>query len=248
MGNEQSKDVSGSTPPDRLAEIESRVEAADRLACELIAARSAGKKMRLGFIIAVLVVLFLYGMAFRGMMRRVGEELQGRAGGEIVQIIFMKEIQPAAMKTFRKVLPDFRKAFEEKGKEIMPKFAEKIQPELDKLVTNVEHGAKKQITDGLKSMTLKQESQLQEHFPELKDPKKVDAVIDNLNLAMGGAAGEVLVGRIEKAYDAIEAVYKRMIRFLPDDKRGLQRRMNERAADDWDYFLKQHLRVRPRTQ
>ena len=245
MGDEQSRDVSASTPPDRLAEIESRIEAVDRMARGVVAARRMGGRLRLGFVIGVLAILFFYGWAFMSLFQSVAAELRGQAGKQIVQVILKTEVLPVGKKMLDNLLPVYRKTFQEKGREKLPEIRKRIQPELETLGKNVREAAKEKITSGVKALAERQEAKIRAQLPEeLKHPKepkksemRIRAVIENLKKAVGQAAGEVLTDRVEKGYRELTAVYDRMTQFLPKDKQKLQRRLEKGTAGAWKSFV-----------
>ena len=238
MGQEQKKDASGSAPQGGLGDIQVRVEAADKAARQITAAKRTGRRLRVVFVIGVLLVLFFFGLAFYSMAANLGRgvmkpspEIQNIIGGMV-----RDDVAPEFQRAAESLLPTVRDVLTKKAKELMPKLMQEIRPQFELLVNNARREVEETLKSRLQSLAKKQESKLRDHFPELRDEKKVDAIVANMQFAVGSAASEVLVHRLEKGYDAIESVYRRMIQFLPDDQKELERRLKERWSDVWSSF------------
>jgi len=228
----------GSASTDRLETLQSRVAETERLARDVADLRRQGKWVRLGYVLVVLLMLTVFGILFY----RMGATFDKAGFLATLQMDmatnFLPKVRATALQTLQNVRPVYEKTFREKAEKVLPELGKKFQPEVESLYENARKVTQTELNAGMKRILGKQEAKLQEHFPELKDPEKLDAAVKNLNLAISAAAGDLLVTRLMKASDALERVHKTMMRMLPEDKRAWEKMRQDRRAQMWDHFLK----------
>jgi hypothetical protein len=239
MPEEQPKQSAGSGGPDRLSEIQARIDSLTKLTREYEMARLAGRRTRM----CVSIVIFLIALGFAFVLMSTAysfwhstkerEEFLGQLqarmlsteSGTLHEAIFMvREVAPV-------YADEARKQFSQEW----PSIRAKLKSEGDLFLAEVTAQAKTRLKARMEKIAKSAEARLKVEFKELKNDQTLGTVMGNVQKALENAALDVFEARAEKAKERILAVQKKALDFVapPADSETLVERMGKA----WDQFL-----------
>jgi len=236
MQEEPTKDGAGSAGPDRLTDLQDRVDGLSRLLDRWSDARVAARRTRIGVVIVLLLVLGVYGFfIFKSLVRFKNEDVPK----------FIAELNSQSVRMAYNKLPDltrragvltvvYRDELQDQLKTRAPQIKEKFLEEADTLSANVADTCQTKIEAKLAAMAQRQRERVMEAFPRLTDEAKRDIVMSNLETAFQDATLSLLEERVATGSEQLRATYDKILLFLPEgDREGHEQRMR----DAWDDFL-----------
>jgi hypothetical protein len=238
MPEEQTKQGAGSGGPDRLAEVQARIDGLTKLTQQYEAARIAARRTRMG--VSIVVVLIVLGFAavlistaysFWNAKKEREEflaQLQARMlsteSGTLHEVINM----------VREVAPVYADEAKKQFGQEWPSIQTKIHAEGDLFLADVTAQGKAKIKARLDKIANGAKKRLMVEFKELKNDQTLDTVMDNVQKALEDAVLDVFEGRTEKAKERLMAVQEKAFDFLPPESRDT---FVERMGKAWDRFL-----------
>ena len=223
----------GGGKSDRVSSLKTRVDELARLNQQLAESRAAGRRIRNGLMIVLLIVILgfvlgVYSMAKNYDTTTFMAEVQARMldpnSGTMYELI----------QVAHEVAPEYRAEFEKQFSAEWPKMQATLRSEGELFVKNVSESAEARVKGKIDAMVAQHTQRLQEAFPELKDEAKRDIVMKNLEKGFNEAVLAVLEGRADRAQDRLLAVQSKIVKFLPEQD---QADFGDRMSRVWNHFL-----------
>lgn len=242
MAEEQPKAAAGST--DELAGLKSRVDELGSLMTQWQAARSSAVKIRTVVVLVILIFIFGYGgMLLKTLMQagdpQYAEDLQQAALAQAKSMA--TNLRPKVLAAYRKLGPVYKEAALADFHAHKDEMVQKLYDEMDGLKESAITKFRSTFDQTLHGLLAKQRVKLQETFPELKTDADLDAVIENLEQALSGAAYDVLNKRVKKAHDRLLTATETTLELVPADRRV---QFHQRMTRFMDHVLTDTLDLR----
>lgn len=239
MPGEQPKQGAGSGGPDRLSEIQARIDELTKLVRQYEAARIAGRRTRTGISIVILLIV----LGFAAVLISTAYSFWN-AGKE--REAFLAQLQARmlstesgtlhdAMNMVREVAPVYADEARKQFSREWPGIRAKLQAEGDLFLADLRDQSKARIKARLDKVAKEAEQRLKVEFKELDNEQTLATVMDNVQKALQSATLDVLSARTEKAKERLMAVQEKAIDFVPADTSGGT--FVERVGKAWDQFL-----------
>ena len=251
MEEERAKDEAGSDVPDGAKEPEKQGTGPEQpdpdakaladeagaasLYRQLCAARAAGRWVRLGIVVVLLVVILgevYYGYAmFRDAARGLTQaKIQAMAVEQFRPIL--ERAMSDGRQMFDELRPVYLEEVRKQADERWPEMREKLMAEARTYGQNVAGEGKTILDARVKKLGEEQRDKLAKEFG-VEDPKKLEVVLTNLQTALRGAIVDVLEERMGEAEDRILRIHRLAVTFLPEERQaGFQTRVEK----VWDQF------------
>ena len=236
MQGEQANEGAGSGDADRMTELKGKVDTLGRLFIQLEDVRTASRRTRMGVIIVILLVLLGYGLyiysAVKSLYKRDLPQVQAKLMESVGRLATTAMDQLAV--TAKKVAPVYRDELQKQLKNRGPEIKEKFVSEAELLLNNIKEKGLATVEERLTEMANRQQERVKAAFPVLKDDEAIDTVIENLDIALRGAAYDVLKSRVAKGEERLRAINEKILAFLPEENRD---QFEARLRKAWDTFL-----------
>jgi hypothetical protein len=238
MAGEQPKQDAPSGGPDRLSDIQARIDGLTKLTQQYEAARIAGRRTRMGISIVILLIV----LGFAAVLISTGYSFWN---SEKERQEFLGELQAQMLSTqsgtlretidmVREVAPVYADEARKQFSEEWPNIQTKIRSESELLVTHLTEQGTAKIKSHLDKIAKGAEQRLKVEFKELANDQTLDTVMDNVQKALEGAVLDVFEGRAETARKRLMVVQAKTLDFLPPESRDT---FVERMGKVWDRFL-----------
>ncbi len=238
MPGELPKQGAASSAPDRLSEIQARIDQLAKLNQQYELARIAARRTRTG--ISIVIFLIALGFAFVLMSTAYSfwhstkerEEFLGQLQAQMLST--ESGTLHEAINMVREVAPVYADEARKQFSQDWPNIRAKLKSEGDLFLSDVTEQAKAAMKARLEKVAKESEARLKVEFKELKNDQTLDTVMDNVQKALQSAALDVFEARVEKAKERLMAVQEKAIEFAPAENSGT---LIERAGKAWDQFL-----------
>ena len=238
MAGEQPKQGAPSGGPDRLSEIQARIDELTKLNQQYEAARIAARRTRMGISIVILLIALGFAAVLISTFYSFWTSEKERQE-------FLGELQAQMLSTqsgtlhdtidmVREVAPVYAEEARKQFSAEWPSIQAKIRSEGELFVTNLTTKGTEKIKAHLDKIAKGAEQRLKVEFKELANGQTLDAVMDNVQKALEGAVLDVFQARAETARKRLEAVQEKTLDFLPPENRDT---FVERMGKVWDRFL-----------
>jgi hypothetical protein len=238
MPEEQTKQGAGSGGPDRLAEIQARIEGLTKLTQQHEMARIAARRTRMGISIVILLIVLGFAAVLISTAYSFWSAKKEREE-------FLAQLQARMLSTesgtlheainmVREVAPVYADEAKKQFSHEWPSIQAKIHAEGDLFLADLTEQGKAKIKARLDKIAKGVEKRLMVEFKELKNDQTLDTVMVNVQKALEGAVLDVFEGRAKKAKERLMAVQEKALDFLPPENRDT---FVERMGKAWDRFL-----------
>jgi hypothetical protein len=249
MPGEQPKQGAASGGPDRLSEIQARIEELTKLNRQYEAARIAARRTRMGVSIVVVLIVLGFAAVLISTAYNFWNSTTEREK-------FLGELQAQMLSTesgtlheaigvIHDVAPIYADEARKQFSEDWPNIRAKIRAEGDLFLAHLTEQGKAKIKARLEKVAQGAEERLKVEFKELKDDQALNTVAENVQKALQGAALEVFEARADKAKERLIAVQEKALDFLPAASRDT---FVDRMGKAWDRFLLDQVGVENKTQ
>lgn len=239
MPGEQPKQGAGIGGPDRLSEIQARIDGLTKLIQQYDMARIAARRTRTG----ISIVILLIALGFAAVLISTAYSFW-HAGKE--REAFLAQLQARMLSTesgtlheaihmVREVAPIYADEAKKQFSREWPGIRAKLYTEGDLFLADLKEQGKERIKTRLDKVAKEAEQRLKVEFKELDNDQTLATVMDNVQKALQGAAMDVLSARTEKAKERLMAVQEKALDFVPADTSGST--LVERVGKAWDQFL-----------
>jgi len=232
MTEEQPKAAAGGT--DELASLKSRVDELGGLMKQWRAARGAAVKIRVVVVLVILLFILGYGAVLLKTVLQVrdpayGEEVQRAA---MVKVEAMKNnLMPKLTRAYEDLGPIYKEAALADLRAHRDDIVDKAYAEVDALKEHAVTKFRATFDQVLHDLAERQRSKIKETFPDIKTDADLDAIIDNLQKALSGAAYDVLNDRIKKAHDRLQKATETTLQLVPEERRAQFHQRTRRFMD-----------------
>ena len=238
MPGELPKQGAGSGGPDRLSEIQARIDELTKLTQQYEVARIAARRTRTG--ISIVILLIVLGFAFVLMSTAYSfwhstkerEEFLGQLQARMLST--ESGTLHEAINMVREVAPVYADEARKQFSQEWPSIRAKIHTEGDLFLADLTEQGKARIKARLEKVVKGAEERLKVEFKELKNDQTLDTVMDNVQKALESAVLDVFEARAEKAKERLMAVQEKAIDFVPAENSDT---LVERVGKAWDQFL-----------
>jgi tetrahydromethanopterin S-methyltransferase subunit G len=238
MPGEQPKQGAGSGGPDRLSEIEARIDGLTKLTQQYEMARTAGRRTRTGISIVILLialgfaaVLISTGYSFWNSKKERQEflaQLQAR------MLSTESGTSYEALNMVRQVWPVYAEEARKQFSQEWPGIREKLHSEGEHLLADLKEQGQARIKARLEKIAKEAEQRLKVEFKGLDNEQTLATVRDNVEIALESAVMDVLSARTEKAKERLMAVKEKAVHFVAAESGET---LVERVGKAWDQFL-----------
>ena len=240
MPGEQPKQGAGSGGPDRLSEIQARIDELTKLTQQYEVARIAARRTRMG----ISIVILLIALGFAAVListaysfwnsKKEREEFLGQLQARMLST--ESGTLHEAINMVREVAPVYADEAKKQFSQEWPSIRAKIHSEADLFLADLAAQSRERLKARLDKVAKRAEQRLKVEFKELNDKQTLATVMDNVNKALEGAVLDVFEARTEKAKERLMAVQEKAMDFAPADKNSGDTFV-ERMAKAWDQFL-----------
>jgi len=233
MAGEETKQAGGAGAPDRIGGLKARVDEIAKLTDQLEESRKAAKWTRLGimFVILFVIVCFVlvnYSMVVNFDKARFLAEARAKMFDTQRGTLF------DLIQAMNRLVPVYQDEIQKQFAKEWPNIQTQFRTQADLLVKNVTEKTEASLKAKLAGMAERVKSRVFAEFPELKDEKTREIVMQNLQSAIQGATVDVLKDRIQKGEDRMIAAYEKIVQLLPKESRET---FHLRWQKVWEQFL-----------
>jgi hypothetical protein len=250
MPEERSKQSAGSSGPDRLSEIQGRIDELAKLTQQYEMARLAGQRTRMGISIVILLIMLGFGVVLLSTAysfwnsKKEREEFLGQLqarmlsteSGTLHEALFM----------LRQVAPVYANEVKLQLSHEWPGIRAKLKSEGDLFLADVTEQAKARLKGRMENFAKGAEQRLKVEFKELHNDQTLGTVMGSVQRALENAALDVLEARVEKAKKRIIAVQEKALDFATPPENA--ETFVERMGKAWDQFLRYDVGVAKEAQ
>jgi len=239
MAEEQQKPAAGGA--DQLAGLRSRLDEMGNLFKQWEAARSAAFRARIGVLIVILLIILGYGWAMLSTIleaRKPDYQAQLMQAASRMGMQIVERARPQLQSAIQKIAPAYREELVKQFQEHKDEMYQAVLSEVEQLGNELADRVEAEFRGKLHEMAERQRQAVRNAFPSIKSDEDIDAIIENLQVALQAAAYEVLNPRIQGAQEKLRETSAKVISFLPPERaKDFQARM----ARMWDRVLLEDL-------
>ena len=218
MPGEQPKQGAGSGLPDRLSEIQARIDELTKLTQQYEVARIAARRTRMG--ISILITLIALGLTFVLMSTAYSfwhatkEREEFLAQLQVEMWSTESGTLHEALNMVRVVAPIYEDEARKQFSQDWPNIRAKIHAEGDLLLAHLAEQSKARMKDRLEKIAKGAEQRLKVEFKELQNDQTLESVMINVQKALESAALD-FQARTEKAKARLMAVEEKAMDLAP---------------------------------
>jgi flagellar basal body-associated protein FliL len=238
MPGEQPKQGAGSGGPDRLSEIQARVDELTKLTQQYEVARIAARRTRTG----ITIVILLIALGFAAVListaysfwnsKKEREEFLGQLQARMLST--ESGTLHEAINMVREVAPVYADEAKKQFSQEWPSIRAKIHSEADLFLADLATQSRERLKARLEIVAKGAEQRLKVEFKELNNEQTLATVMDNMHKALENAVLDVFEARTQKAKERLMAVQAKAMDFAPADNGDT---FVERVGKAWDQFL-----------
>jgi len=238
MPGEQPKQGAGGGGPDRLSEIQARIDELTKLTQQYEVARIAARRTRT----CITILILLIALGFAGVLVSTGysfwnskkerEEFLGQLQARMLST--ESGTLHEAINMVREVAPVYADEAKKQFSQEWPSIRAKIHSEADLFLADLATQSRERLKARLEIVAKGAEQRLKVEFKELNNEQTLATVMDNMHKALENAVLDVFEARTQKAKERLMAVQAKAMDFAPADNGDT---FVERVGKAWDQFL-----------
>jgi len=201
------------------ADVRQKLREMERMMDDLQSARAGGRVIRLVVVVLLLLVVFFVGLRMYGIYRGIAKNRKAYQEEFITAIMpFLYEAREKLIQVGYDLMPVYQEAIRKDWAENGDEIVAALEKEGDKFVRNSADGLTKSLNTEVDALVKGYDKQFEDAFPQLKDEKSKDRVVEALQMAVTEATASLVEDYMTTTVDLMGAILDEAILFLPKGK------------------------------